>query len=81
MLISMQIIEDSSKRFTGTISAFCRALTKTHRRVVSAVYYFRTKAWVTGQAAIPAYRAKAQAQHLEVRNSEWINDRLMIQYP
>eukprot|EP00752_Nemacystus_decipiens_P010330 g9202.t1 len=33
--------------------------------VVSAVYYFRTKAWVTGEAAIPAYRAKAQAQHLE----------------
>ena len=44
------------------------------------MYYFRTKAWVTGQAAIPAYRAKAQAQHLEVRNSEWINDRLM-KYP
>lgn len=53
-------------------------LIKPHRRVVSAVYYFRTKAWVTGQAAIPAYRAKAQAQHLEVRNSERIHDRFRI---
>lgn len=48
------------------------------RRVVSAVYYFRTKAWVTGQAATPAYRAKAQAQHLEVRFAEWVHHRRRI---
>lgn len=35
-------------------------------RVVAAVFYFRTKAWTTGQAAVPTYRAKAQARHLEV---------------
>lgn len=53
-------------------------LDRPHRRVVSAVYYFRTKAWVTGQAATPAYRAKAQAQHLEVRNSRRTHHRLRI---
>lgn len=39
---------------------------KTIVRVVSAVYYFRTKAWATGQAPIPAYRTKARGDRLEV---------------
>ncbi len=34
------------------------------------MYYFRTKAWTTGEAATPDYRAKAHTHHLEVRSFE-----------
>lgn len=37
-----------------------------HCSVVSAVYYFRTKAWGTGKAPIPTYRSKARGVELEV---------------